>query len=46
MSTVKATKNTTASQTDFLPLHGTDYVEFYVGNAKHAADFYKTVFVF
>ncbi len=46
MSTVKATKNTTASQTDFLPLHGTDYVEFYVGNAKQAAHFYKTAFGF
>ena len=27
---------------DFLPLLGTDYVEFYVGNAKQAAHFYKT----
>ena len=36
-------KNTT---TDFLPLHGTDYVEFYVGNAKQAAHFYKTAFGF
>ena len=32
--------------TDFLPLHGTDYVEFYVGNAKQAAHFYKTAFGF
>ncbi|WP_438946363.1 4-hydroxyphenylpyruvate dioxygenase [Sediminibacterium sp.] len=31
---------------DFLPLHGTDYVEFYVGNAKQAAHFYKTAFGF
>ena len=30
--------------TDFLPLLGTDYVEFYVGNAKQAAHFYKTAF--
>ena len=33
-------------ETDFLPLHGTDFVEFYVGNAKHAAHFYKTTFGF
>jgi 4-hydroxyphenylpyruvate dioxygenase len=32
--------------TDFLPLDGTDYVEFYVGNAKQAAHFYKTAFGF
>ena len=40
--------NTTAQNTaqDFLPLQGTDYVEFYVGNAKQAAHFYKTAFGF
>lgn len=32
--------------TDFLPLQGTDYIEFYVGNAKQAAHFYKTAFGF
>ena len=31
---------------DFLPLLGTDYVEFYVGNAKQAAHFYKTTLGF
>lgn len=31
---------------DFLPLHGTDYVELYVGNAKQSALFYKTAFGF
>ena len=31
---------------DFLPLFGTDYVEFYVGNAKQAAHFYKSAFGF
>jgi 4-hydroxyphenylpyruvate dioxygenase len=35
-----------AVEDDFLPLHGTDYVEFYVGNAKQAAHFYKTAFGF
>jgi 4-hydroxyphenylpyruvate dioxygenase len=31
---------------DFLPLEGTDYVEFFVGNAKQAAYYYKTAFGF
>lgn len=31
---------------DFLPLMGTDYVEFYVGNAKQSANFYKNAFGF
>lgn len=35
-----------AGAQDFLPLLGTDYVEFYVGNAKQAAHFYKTAFGF
>lgn len=29
-----------------IPLNGTDYVEFYVGNAKQAAHFYQTAFGF
>jgi 4-hydroxyphenylpyruvate dioxygenase len=41
-----ATAADTTTNTDFLPLHGTDYVEFYVGNAKQAAHFYKTAFGF
>lgn len=32
--------------TDFLPINGTDYVEFYVGNAKQAAHYYQTAFGF
>ncbi len=32
--------------TDFLPLKGTDYIEFYVGNSKQAAFFYQTAFGF
>jgi 4-hydroxyphenylpyruvate dioxygenase len=31
---------------DFLPLNGTDYVEFYVGNAKQAAHYYRSAFGF
>ena len=29
---------------DFLPLNGTDYVEFYVGNARQSAYFYRLAF--
>jgi 4-hydroxyphenylpyruvate dioxygenase len=29
---------------DFLPLKGTDYVEFYVGNARQASHFYRSAF--
>ena len=47
MSTTSiAQKSATNTSTDFLPLNGTDYVEFYVGNAKQAAHFYKTAFGF
>jgi 4-hydroxyphenylpyruvate dioxygenase len=31
---------------DFLPINGTDFVEFYVGNAKQAAFYYQTAFGF
>ena len=43
---IAAPKKASAVETDFLPLQGTDYVEFYVGNAKQAAHFYKTAFGF
>lgn len=33
-------------ENDFLPLLGTDHIEFYVGNAKQAAHYYKTAFGF
>jgi 4-hydroxyphenylpyruvate dioxygenase len=33
-------------KTDFLPLKGTDFIEFYVGNAKQAAHYYKSAFGF
>ena len=35
-----------AANLDFLPLQGTEYVEFYVGNARQAAHFYRTAFGF
>lgn len=46
MSTVQRPANIPSATADFLPLEGTDYVEFYVGNAKQAAHFYKTAFGF
>ncbi|MDP3394197.1 4-hydroxyphenylpyruvate dioxygenase [Sediminibacterium sp.] len=47
MNTISAMPlNASLKQGDFLPLQGTDYVEFYVGNAKQAAHFYKTAFGF
>ncbi len=46
MSTTISSQKQALQQTDFLPLEGTDYVEFYVGNAKQAAHFYKTAFGF
>src|ERR1700750_2716291 len=45
-TTIAAPKPAPAAEKDFLPLQGTDYVEFYVGNAKQAAHFYKTAFGF
>lgn len=32
------------AEKDFLPLRGTDHVEFYVGNARQAAYFYRAAF--
>lgn len=49
MTTDSAVAATTSSPTtgeDFLPINGTDYVEFYVGNAKQAAYFYMAAFGF
>ena len=48
ISEIQAPRKAQASNQspDFLPLQGTDYVEFYVGNAKQAAHFYKTAFGF
>ncbi|XVJ66056.1 MAG: 4-hydroxyphenylpyruvate dioxygenase [Lacibacter sp.] len=46
MSTVVAEQLKQHAQTDFLPLMGTDYVEFYVGNAKQSAHYYVTAFGF
>ncbi|GJM32151.1 MAG: 4-hydroxyphenylpyruvate dioxygenase [Saprospiraceae bacterium] len=40
------TKDKTTTQQDLFPINGTDYIEFYVGNAKQAAHFYQTAFGF
>src|SRR5215212_11466037 len=32
--------------TDTFPINGTDYVEFYVGNAKQASHYYQSAFGF
>jgi 4-hydroxyphenylpyruvate dioxygenase len=40
------TKAAPAAQEDFLPLEGTDHIEFYVGNAKQAAHYYQSVLGF
>jgi 4-hydroxyphenylpyruvate dioxygenase len=45
-TTIAVPKASSSVETDFLPLQGTDYVEFYVGNAKQAAHFYKTALGF
>jgi len=47
-TTIAAPKTKTARtvEEDFLPLHGTDYIEFYVGNAKQAAHYYQSVLGF
>jgi 4-hydroxyphenylpyruvate dioxygenase len=46
MSTLSATNPPKPASADFLPLQGTDYVEFYVGNAKQVAHYYKSAFGF
>jgi len=46
MSAITTPESKASMQTDFLPLLGTDYVEFYVGNAKQSAHYYMTAFGF
>jgi 4-hydroxyphenylpyruvate dioxygenase len=42
----QALEHPAQSEKDFLPLNGTDFVEFYVGNARQAAHYYRTAFGF
>ncbi|MCG2618050.1 4-hydroxyphenylpyruvate dioxygenase [Terrimonas sp. NA20] len=46
MSTITKDVKPSDAVQDFLPLEGTDYVEFYVGNAKQAAHYYMSAFGF
>ncbi|RMF53453.1 MAG: 4-hydroxyphenylpyruvate dioxygenase, partial [Bacteroidetes bacterium] len=46
MSTTAEILSTPTQTQDFLPILGTDYIEFYVGNAKQAAYFYQHAFGF
>ncbi|HEX7906134.1 MAG TPA: 4-hydroxyphenylpyruvate dioxygenase [Chitinophagaceae bacterium] len=46
MSDTAAANTKQNTQPDFLPLEGTDYIEFYVGNAKQAAHYYMSAFGF
>ena len=39
-----ATVPESAAVTDTFPINGTDYIEFYVGNAKQASHYYQTAF--
>ena len=40
------TKPAPTSVTDVFPINGTDYIEFYVGNAKQASHYYRAAFGF
>ncbi|TAM99854.1 MAG: 4-hydroxyphenylpyruvate dioxygenase [Chitinophagaceae bacterium] len=44
METMTATKKNITK--DFLPINGTDYIEFYVGNSRQAAHYYQSAFGF
>jgi 4-hydroxyphenylpyruvate dioxygenase len=45
---MQALKTETAPEqhVDFLPINGTDHVEFYVGNAKQSSHYYRSAFGF
>lgn len=44
METMTAAKKNITK--DFLPINGTDYIEFYVGNSRQAAHYYQSAFGF
>jgi 4-hydroxyphenylpyruvate dioxygenase len=46
METLLQPSSSQKTSIDFLPLQGTDYIEFYVGNAKQAAHYYISAFGF
>ena len=41
-----ATLPSASATRDIFPINGTDFIEFYVGNAKQSANFYQTAFGF
>ncbi len=46
MTTTTTTAAGRQTEADFLPIEGWDHIEFYVGNARQAAHFYRTCFGF
>ena len=42
----QALSSATTTATDPFPINGTDYVEFYCGNAKQASHYYRAAFGF
>ncbi|MEM6724022.1 MAG: 4-hydroxyphenylpyruvate dioxygenase [Bacteroidota bacterium] len=46
MEPITSEINQTSEVQDILPINGTDYIEFYVSNAKQAAHFYRSAFGF
>src|SRR6478736_7851079 len=40
----KLVTESVSTERDFLPLKGTDHIEFYVGNARQSAYFYRAAF--
>lgn len=41
-NTISKTDQSATQAADFLPINGTDHIEFYVGNAKQAAYYYQS----
>ncbi len=46
LQSIEQAEKTVSAGEDFLPIQGTDHVEFYVGNAKQAAYFYRAAMGF
>jgi len=46
MATTVETTPVAAEPHDVFPINGTDYIEFYVGNAKQASHYYRAAFGF
>jgi 4-hydroxyphenylpyruvate dioxygenase len=46
MAHTTQTQPVSVVEKDFLPINGTDYIEFYVGNARQSSHFYRSAFGF